>query len=72
MSQNQPHSFSLEGQLGLITGGGTGLGLGIAQAFVAQGAQVVLAGRREKVQRARGRALRKTCAVARTRAEAAP
>ena len=49
MSQNQAHSFSLEGQLGLITGGGTGLGLGIAHAFVAQGARVVLTGRREEV-----------------------
>ena len=51
MSQNQAHSFSLEGQLGLITGGGTGLGLGIAHAFVAQGARVVLTGRREEVLR---------------------
>ena len=34
MSQNQAHSFSLEGQLGLITGGGTGLGLSIAKAIV--------------------------------------
>ena len=49
MSQNQAHSFSLEGQLGLITGGGTGLGLGIAHAFVAQGARVVITGRREEV-----------------------
>ena len=41
--------FSLAGQIGLITGGGTGLGLGIAQAFVAQGARVVITGRREEL-----------------------
>lgn len=39
--------FSLEGETALITGGGTGLGLGIAQCFVAAAAQVVLVGRRE-------------------------
>lgn len=39
--------FSLRGKLALITGGGTGLGLGIARAFVQAGAQVVLTGRRE-------------------------
>ena len=41
--------FSLAGQLALITGGGTGLGLGIATAFVNQGARVVISGRREEV-----------------------
>jgi NAD(P)-dependent dehydrogenase (short-subunit alcohol dehydrogenase family) len=46
MSENQEKPFSLAGQLGLITGGGTGIGLGIAQAFVAQGARVVITGRR--------------------------
>jgi NAD(P)-dependent dehydrogenase (short-subunit alcohol dehydrogenase family) len=43
--------FSLKGEIGLITGGGSGLGFGIAKAFVAAGAQVVLAGRRESVLR---------------------
>jgi gluconate 5-dehydrogenase len=38
--------FSLEGQTALITGGGTGLGLGIARSFTAAGAQVILVGRR--------------------------
>jgi gluconate 5-dehydrogenase len=40
--------FRLDGEAALITGGGTGLGLGIAQCFVAAGGKVVLVGRREK------------------------
>jgi NAD(P)-dependent dehydrogenase (short-subunit alcohol dehydrogenase family) len=39
--------FRLDGETGLITGGGTGLGLGMARCFVAAGATVVLVGRRE-------------------------
>jgi len=38
--------FSLKGEIALITGGGSGLGLGIATCFVEAGAQVVLVGRR--------------------------
>ncbi len=38
--------FSLKGETALITGGGTGLGFGIAQCFVQSGARVVLVGRR--------------------------
>ena len=41
--------FSLEGKLALITGGGTGIGLGIAKAFIAANAKVVITGRREEV-----------------------
>jgi NAD(P)-dependent dehydrogenase (short-subunit alcohol dehydrogenase family) len=41
--------FSLEGETALITGGGTGLGLGIARCFVQAGARVVLVGRRADV-----------------------
>ena len=41
--------FSLAGQTALITGGGTGLGLGIATCFVQAGARVVLVGRRAEV-----------------------
>lgn len=43
------HPFSLEGETALITGGGSGLGLGIASCFVEAGAQVVLVGRRREV-----------------------
>jgi NAD(P)-dependent dehydrogenase (short-subunit alcohol dehydrogenase family) len=39
--------FSLTGQTALITGGGTGIGLGIARCMTQAGAQVVLVGRRE-------------------------
>lgn len=37
----------LKGQTALITGGGTGLGLGMAKCFVASGAKVILVGRRK-------------------------
>lgn len=38
--------FDLTGQTALITGGGTGLGLGMARCLVGSGARVVLVGRR--------------------------
>lgn len=40
--------FQLEGEVAIITGGGTGLGLGMARCLVAAGARVVIAGRREE------------------------
>lgn len=43
--------FRLDGEVALITGGGTGLGLGMARALHAAGAQVVLVGRREEMVR---------------------
>jgi gluconate 5-dehydrogenase len=46
---NFPEAFSLRGEIAVITGGGTGLGLGIAEAFVKAGASVVLVGRRAEV-----------------------
>ena len=44
-------AFRLDGQLALVTGGGTGLGFGICQAMVESGARVVMTGRREDVLR---------------------
>jgi len=40
--------FNLAGETALITGGGTGLGFGMAKCLAAAGAKVVLVGRREK------------------------
>lgn len=41
--------MSLSGKTALVTGGGTGIGLGIAQALAAAGCRVIIAGRRESV-----------------------
>jgi gluconate 5-dehydrogenase len=43
--------FRLDGELALVTGGGTGIGLAIARCFVASGARVVLVGRHEDTLR---------------------
>lgn len=40
---------TLDGKHALVTGGGTGIGLAIAQALAAQGAQVTITGRRQSV-----------------------
>jgi NAD(P)-dependent dehydrogenase (short-subunit alcohol dehydrogenase family) len=42
----------LDGKNALITGGGTGIGLAIAEAFLAAGARVILTGRRRDVLQA--------------------
>lgn len=55
--------FSLEGKRALITGGGTGIGLAIASAFVAAGAQIVIAGRREDVLRQAAESLGERCGI---------
>lgn len=54
--------FSLKGETALITGGGTGLGLGIARSFVAAGAKVVLVGRRADVLKKAAQKLGKSAA----------
>ncbi|MFD1789726.1 SDR family NAD(P)-dependent oxidoreductase [Sphingomonas floccifaciens] len=53
----QPDPFRLDGEVALITGGGTGLGLGMARALHAAGATVVLVGRREEMVRGAAEAL---------------
>ncbi len=52
-----PSVFSLQGQVALITAGGTGIGLAIAQSMPPAGARVVLAARREAELQAATRAL---------------
>ncbi|MEI8294814.1 MAG: SDR family oxidoreductase [bacterium] len=47
MSTDLSHPFRLDGETALITGGGSGIGLGIARCMVRFGARVVLVGRRE-------------------------
>lgn len=42
-------NFSLDGKVALVTGGGTGLGLGAAKCLAAIGAKVYIVGRRKKV-----------------------
>jgi len=55
MTNRSTHSvFNLAGQTALITGGGSGLGLGMAKCFVAAGAKVIIVGRRkEELEKAR-------------------
>jgi gluconate 5-dehydrogenase len=49
--------FSLKGEIALITGGGSGLGMGIATCFIKSGARVVLVGRRAAVLEAAAKKL---------------
>ena len=41
--------FSLKGNSGIVTGGGTGLGKAIASALVQAGAKIIISGRRKEV-----------------------
>ncbi len=52
--------FGLDGEFALITGGATGIDYGIAKAFTAMGAKVVLARWQDDVERAGGRKRRST------------
>lgn len=48
MKNKLTSAFDLSRETALITGGGTGLGFGMAKCFVAAGARVVLVGRRKE------------------------
>lgn len=48
MPEGWPGPFQLNGKLALVTGGGSGIGLGIATALVSAGARVIITGRREE------------------------
>ena len=58
---------ALDGKIAIVTGGTSGIGEGIAKAFVSEGAKVVIAGRREE----EGRALEKRLGVRFVRADVA-
>ena len=58
---------ALDGKIAIVTGGTSGIGEGIAKAFVWEGAKVVIAGRREP----EGRALEKQVGVRFVRADVA-
>jgi NAD(P)-dependent dehydrogenase (short-subunit alcohol dehydrogenase family) len=49
MNEELARMFSLEGQVALITGGGSGLGYATAECMIEAGADVVLFGRREEM-----------------------
>lgn len=42
------NAFRIDGQRAVVTGGGSGLGLGIAKVFVEAGAEVIIIGRNEE------------------------
>lgn len=54
-------AFSLENKLALITGGGSGIGFGIAESFIRSGAKVVISGRREDVLKEASHRLGENC-----------
>ncbi len=67
--------FRLDGEVALVTGGGTGIGLAIARCMIEAGAQVVIAGRTESTLRRACETLGPGCSAEQydvTQFEAAP
>ena len=55
------NAFRIDGQRAVVTGGGSGLGLGIAKVFVEAGAEVIIIGRNEEKLRQAQQQLGKRC-----------
>jgi NAD(P)-dependent dehydrogenase (short-subunit alcohol dehydrogenase family) len=55
------HIFDLSGKVALVTGGGTGIGFGIANQFVKLGAKVVITGRSREILQTAKNSLGRNC-----------
>ena len=55
------NAFRIDGQRAVVTGGGSGLGLGIAKVFVEAGAEVIIVGRNEEKLQAAQQLLGERC-----------
>jgi len=58
---NMMNAFRIDGQRAVVTGGGSGLGLGIAKVFVEAGAEVIIIGRNEEKLRTAQQQLGERC-----------
>ena len=55
------NAFRIDGQKAVVTGGGSGLGLGIAKVFIEAGAEVIIVGRNEEKLKAAQQQLGEKC-----------
>jgi gluconate 5-dehydrogenase len=55
------NAFRIDGQRAVITGGGSGLGFGIAKVFIEAGAEVIIIGRNEEKLRVAQQQLGERC-----------
>ena len=58
---NMMSAFRIDGQRAVITGGGSGLGFGIAKVFIEAGAEVIIIGRNEEKLRGAQQQLGERC-----------